>query len=176
MATTCSTLAYYTPRNEVVGGYSDYTGIRLSVRPSVCRRNGFRALDHYPYHLESPYHSYRLPIGGRSSLLIQWFILPCVLHILRITFIEYPLVSVECVKCTRAGSIYRYPIYIDILRQYNNRYSDPGTYRLHAINVFYSKIPWNNFKTNKSVQNIQSNYLNSICSVIAWHIKGCVVP
>jgi hypothetical protein len=40
------------------------------VRPSVCRRNGFRALDHYPYHLESPYHTYRLPIGGRSSLLI----------------------------------------------------------------------------------------------------------
>jgi hypothetical protein len=40
------------------------------VRLSVCRRNGFRALDHYPYHLESPYDTYRLPIGGRSSLLI----------------------------------------------------------------------------------------------------------
>jgi hypothetical protein len=38
--------------------------------PSVCRRNGFQALDHYPYHLETPYHTYRLPIGGRSSLLI----------------------------------------------------------------------------------------------------------
>jgi hypothetical protein len=40
------------------------------VRLFVCRRNGFQALDHYPYYLESPYHTYRLPIGGRSSLLI----------------------------------------------------------------------------------------------------------
>jgi hypothetical protein len=30
----------------------------------------FRALDHYLYHLESPYHTYRLPMGGRCSLLI----------------------------------------------------------------------------------------------------------
>jgi hypothetical protein len=29
---------------------------------------------------------------------------------------------------------------------------------------------------HKSVQNIHSNYLNSICSVIAWRIKRCVVP
>ena len=42
----------------------------LTVCPSVCRRNGFRALDSYPYHLESPYHTYGLPIGGRCSLLI----------------------------------------------------------------------------------------------------------
>jgi hypothetical protein len=77
----------------------------------------------------------------------------------------------------RGGSIYRYIyIYINILRQYDNRHSDPGTYRLHVINVFYSKIPWNNLKTNKSVQNIHSNYLNSICSMITWHIKCCVVP
>jgi hypothetical protein len=42
----------------------------------------------------------------------------------------------------RAGSIYRYSIYIDILSQYDNRYSDPGTYRLHVINVIYSsRIP-----------------------------------
>jgi hypothetical protein len=39
------------------------------VRPSV-DAFGFRALDHYPYHLESPYHTYGLYIGGRSSLLI----------------------------------------------------------------------------------------------------------
>jgi hypothetical protein len=54
----------YTPRNEVVGDVLE------SSCPSVCRRNGFRALDHYPYHLESPYHTYGLPIGGRYSLLI----------------------------------------------------------------------------------------------------------
>jgi hypothetical protein len=50
-----------------VGGY---TGIRLSVCPSVCSHNGFRALECYPYHRESPYHRYRLPMGGRCSLLI----------------------------------------------------------------------------------------------------------
>jgi hypothetical protein len=64
---------YYT-HNEVVGGggilESVCPSIRLSWRPSVFRRNGFRALDTYPYHLESPYHTYRLPIGGKSSLLI----------------------------------------------------------------------------------------------------------
>jgi hypothetical protein len=76
----------------------------------------------------------------------------------------------------RAGSIYRYSIYIDIVRQYDNRYSDPGMYRFHVINVFYSKILWNNFKTNKSVQKIHSNCLNSICSMTAWHIMRCVVP
>jgi hypothetical protein len=38
-----------------MGGGGGYTGIGLSV----CRRNGFRALDSYPYHLESPYHTYK---------------------------------------------------------------------------------------------------------------------
>ena len=51
------------PTTKLWGGY---TGIGLSV----CRRNGFRALDHYPYYLESPYHTYGLPIGGRCTLLI----------------------------------------------------------------------------------------------------------
>jgi hypothetical protein len=40
----------------------------LSVRLSVCRRNSFRALECYPYHLESPYHAYGLPMGGKCSL------------------------------------------------------------------------------------------------------------
>jgi hypothetical protein len=59
------------PPQRSCGGY---TGIGLSVRlcvhPSVCRRNGFRALDSYPYHVESPYHTYGLLIGGSCSLLI----------------------------------------------------------------------------------------------------------
>jgi hypothetical protein len=60
----------YTP-HFVVGGYTGIgLSVRLSVRPSVCRRTGFRALDHYPYHLESPYRTYGLPIGGRCTLLI----------------------------------------------------------------------------------------------------------
>jgi hypothetical protein len=58
------------PATKLWGGILESQVVRPSVRPSVCRCNGFRALDHYPYHLESPYHSYRLPIGGRSSLLI----------------------------------------------------------------------------------------------------------
>jgi hypothetical protein len=28
----------------------------------------FWALEHYPFHLESPYHTFRLPMGGRCSL------------------------------------------------------------------------------------------------------------
>jgi hypothetical protein len=36
--------------------WGGYTGIGLSVRPSVCRRNGFRALDSYPYHLVTISH------------------------------------------------------------------------------------------------------------------------
>jgi hypothetical protein len=31
---------------------------------------GLRTLDRYPYHLESPYHTYRLSIGGRCCLLV----------------------------------------------------------------------------------------------------------
>jgi hypothetical protein len=38
--------------------------------PSVCRRNGFRALERYPYHIESPYHTYRLSMEGRCTILI----------------------------------------------------------------------------------------------------------
>jgi hypothetical protein len=37
--------------------WGDGTGIGLSVCPSICRCSGFRDLDHYPYHLESPYHT-----------------------------------------------------------------------------------------------------------------------
>jgi hypothetical protein len=47
-----------------------HPSIFLSICPSVCRRNGFRALEHYPYHLDSPYLTYGLPMGGRCSLLI----------------------------------------------------------------------------------------------------------
>jgi hypothetical protein len=33
-------------------------------------RNSFWALDRYPYHLKSPYHTYKLTEGGQCSLLI----------------------------------------------------------------------------------------------------------
>jgi hypothetical protein len=60
------------PAMKLWGGGGVYWNrvVCLSVHPSVCRRNGFRALEHYPYHLESPYHTYGLPIGGGCFLLI----------------------------------------------------------------------------------------------------------
>jgi hypothetical protein len=56
------------PRNKVVGGGGGVywnqivrPSFRLSVCPPICRCHGFRALGRYPYHLESPYHTYGLP-------------------------------------------------------------------------------------------------------------------
>jgi hypothetical protein len=44
-------------------------GVKRSSAMDIKAEIGFRALECYGFHLDTPYHTYGLPMEGRSSLL-----------------------------------------------------------------------------------------------------------